>query len=348
MITLAQSYDSCVVPNITARKRSVRTLAGYDSGSPVNTTSKFSTRILIAFGCVYFFWGSTYVAIRFGVEVLPPFVLGSIRYLIAGPLMLAICAARGMRLRQSWRDLGMLAAIGILMLGMGNMGLVWCEQYLSSGLAALLIAVIPVFVALFEAFLPNGEGLRTRGWIGIAIGFCGLVILVSPGLRDGVHGGNTQLIGSAVAVFSAFAWTCGSILSRRAKVSTSAFVAAAWEMLFAGIFNFLLMLATGGSYRLHWGLQAVSSIAWLVTFGSLVGYTAYIYLLDNVPVAKVSTYAYVNPIVAVALGALLLGERMVPIEYAGMAAILVAVYLVTSSKLKAVKMAPEEELEPIG
>ena len=314
----------------------------------MNTTKTLSTRILVAFGCVYFFWGSTYVAIRFGVEVLPPFVLASVRFLIAGPLMLAICAARGMRLRQSARDMAMLAAIGILMLGLGNMGLVWCEQYLSSGLAALLIAVIPVFVALFEAFLPNGEGLRTKGWIGIAIGFGGLVILVSPGLRDGVHGGNKQLIGSAVAVFSAFAWTCGSILSRRAKVATTAFVAAAWEMFFAGIFNFLLMWGTGGSYRLHWGVQAVSSIAWLVTFGSLVGYTAYIYLLDNVPVAKVSTYAYVNPIVAVALGALLLGERMVPIEYAGMAAILVAVYLVTSSKLKAAKVAPEAELEAIG
>ena len=311
-------------------------------------TQTFSTRILVAFGCVYFFWGSTYVAIRFGVEVLPPFVLGSIRYLIAGPLMLAICASRGMRLRQSGRDMAMLAAIGILMLGLGNMGLVWCEQYLSSGLAALLIAVIPVFVALFEAFLPKGEGLRTKGWIGISVGFGGLLILVSPDLRGGVHSGNTQLIGSAVAVFSAFAWTCGSILSRRAKVATSAFVAAAWEMLFAGIFNFLLLWGTGGSYRVPWGLQAVSSIAWLVTFGSLVGYTAYIYLLDNVPVAKVATYAYVNPIVAVALGALLLHERLVPIEYAGMAAILVAVYLVTSSKLKAAKAVPETELEAIG
>lgn len=297
---------------------------------------------------MYFFWGSTYVAIRFGVEVLPPFVLASMRFLIAGPLMLAICAARGMRLRQSARDMAMLAAIGILMLGLGNMGLVWCEQYLSSGLAALLIAVVPLFVALFEVFLPNGEGLRTKGWIGIGIGFIGLLILVSPSLRDGAHGVNTQLMGSAVAVFSAFAWTCGSILSRRAKVATTAFVAAAWEMLFAGIFNFLLMTFTGGSYRVHWGLQAVSSIAWLVTFGSLVGYTAYIYLLDNVPVAKVSTYAYVNPIVAVALGALLLRERMVPIEYAGMAAILVAVYLVTSSKLKSAKVVPEEELEAIG
>jgi drug/metabolite transporter (DMT)-like permease len=323
-------------------------LAGCDSGSPVNTTSKLSTRILIAFGCVYFFWGSTYVAIRFGVEVMSPFVLASVRFLIAGPLMLAICAARGMKLKQSWRDLGMLAAIGILILGIGNVGVMWAEQYLPSGLAALLVAVIPLYVALLESVLPNGEGLRTKGWIGIAIGFAGLVVLLSPGLREGLHGRNGQLIGSVATVISAFAWTCGSILSRRAKLATGAFVAAGWQMLFAGLFNAVLVQVLGGNYGIHWGAQALGSLGWLVIFGSLVGYTAYIYLLDNVPVAKVSTYAYINPIVAVILGALLMGERMVPIEYAGMAAILVAVYLVTSSKLKTMKVEPAEELEPIG
>jgi drug/metabolite transporter (DMT)-like permease len=303
----------------------------------VSDSAKLSTRVLVAFACVYLFWGSTYVAIRFGVEVLSPWVLGSVRFLIAGPLMLAICAARGMKLRQSRRDLAILAVIGILMLGIGNMGLVWCEQYLPSGLAALLIAVIPIYVAVIEVLLPGGEGLRTKGWIGIAIGFGGLIVLLSPGLRDGLHGAGGQLIGSAVAILSAFAWTCGSVLSRRAKLAASAFVAAAWEMLFAGIFNFCLLLVAQGPHgltRTHWTAQAFWSIAWLVTFGSLVGYTAYIYLLDNVPVAKVSTYAYVNPIVAVVLGAIFLGERLVGIEYAGMAAILVAVYLVTSSKLK--------------
>jgi len=303
----------------------------------VSAPAKLSTRVLFSFACVYLFWGSTYVAIRFGVEVLSPWVLGSVRFLIAGPLMLALCAARGMKLRQSRRDFAFLAVIGILMLGMGNMGLVWCEQYLPSGLAALLIAVVPLYVALFEVFLPGGEGLRRRGWIGIAIGFAGLIVLLSPGLRAGLHGTGGQLVGSAVAILSAFAWTCGSVLSRRAKLATSAFVAAAWEMLFAGIFNFCLLLAAEGTRGLthtHWTAQAFWSIAWLITFGSLVGYTAYIYLLDHVPVAKVSTYAYINPIVAVILGAIFLGERLVGIEYIGMAAILIAVYLVTSSKLK--------------
>ena len=296
--------------------------------------ARLSTRVLIAFACVYFFWGSTYVAIRFGVEVLSPFVLASTRFLIAGPLMLAVCAARGMKLRQSREDFVTLAIIGVLMLGVGNVGLAWAEQYLPAGLAALLIAVIPLYVALAEALLPGGEGLRLKGWAGIGIGFAGLLVLLSPGLREGLHGGSGQLLGALVAIVCAMGWVAGSIVSRRAKLAASAFVAAAWEMVFGGVFNAGLMAVSGSWRDAHFTWQGFWSVAWLVTFGSLVGYTAYIYLLEHVPVAKVSTYAYINPIVAVGLGAVFLGERLVGIEYVGMAAIIGAVYLVTSSKLK--------------
>ena len=308
------------------------------------------TRILIAFACVYFFWGSTYVAIRFGVEVLPPFVLASTRFLISGPLMLAFCAWRGLSLRVTWRELAFLAAIGILLLGMGNMGLVWCEQFLPSGLASLIIAVVPLYVAVFEAVLPRGERLRARGWLGVAIGLAGLLVLLSPGLREGLHGDTRQLLGTAVALGSALSWTAGSVLSRRARLAVSPFTAAGWEMLFAGLFNTVVLLGSGEYRHTHWTTQGWASILYLVTFGSLVGYTAYIYLLDHVPVAKVATYAYINPIVAVILGALFLHERLVPIEYLGMAAILAAVYLVTGSKLQSgtpaaeIECAPAEEL----
>ena len=302
---------------------------------------QFPPRVLFAFLCVYIFWGSTYLAIRFGVQVVSPFILGSARFLIAGPLMLGICAARGMKLWQSPRDFGKLLAIGILVLGIGNQGVVWAEQYLASGLAALLVAVIPLYVALIELVLPGGEGLRGRGWTGIGIGFAGLVALLWPGIAEGLHSpaghASGQLVGSVVCVLAAFSWTCGSVFSRRAKLAASAFVAAGWEMLFAGIFNcglIFLIEGRGSLARAHFSMQAFWSILWLIVFGSLVGYSAYIYLLANVPVAKVSTYAYINPIVAVILGALLLHERLVPVEYVGMAAILVAVYLVTSSKLQ--------------
>ena len=309
--------------------------------------SKLSTRVIVAFGCVYIFWGSTYLAIRFGVQVLPPFLLASSRYLISGPLMLALCAMRGMSLRITWKQAAVLAAIGALLLSGGNMGLVWCEQYLSSGLAALIVAVVPIYVALFEAVLPGGESLRARGWIGILIGFAGLIVVLSPGIRDSMHGDRRQLLGAGVALICALAWSAGSILARRSKLSVSPFVAAGWEMTFAGLFNTVVLFATGGTFHsANWGLQAWSSILYLVTFGSLVGYTAYIYLLEHVPVAKVSTYAYINPVVAVILGAIFMHERFVPIEWVGTAAIVIAVFLVTSSQLKTGRPVAELECTP--
>jgi drug/metabolite transporter (DMT)-like permease len=299
----------------------------------VSHSAQRSSRVFIAFACVYILWGSTYLAMRFGVEVLSPWVIGSVRFLIAGPLLLAVCSARGLKLGQSARSFAILAAIGILMLGLGNMAVLWAEQYLPSGFTALLIAVIPIYVALMEAVLPDGERLRGRGWIGIGVGFFGLIVLLSPGLRESLHGHTAQLAGSLVAVGGAFAWSCGSLLSRRSRLATSPLVAAGWEITFAGIFNTGLLALSGDGHDVHWTRQAVLATAWLVVFGSLVGYTAYIYLLEHVPVAKVATYAYVNPMIAVVLGAIFLGERLAGIEYVGMAAILLAVYLVTSSHM---------------
>jgi drug/metabolite transporter (DMT)-like permease len=293
-----------------------------------------SGKVLFAFGCVYFFWGSTYVGIRFGVEVMPPFVLGAVRYLLSGVLMLVFCWARGINLRLTGRQVWIQTAISVLMLTGGNVGLMYAEKTLASGLSALIVAVIPLYVALFEAVAPRGEGLRLKGWVGIAIGFAGLLVLLWPGLRESVHGDRAQMIGALFALGCALSWTAGTIVARRCKMAVSPFASAGWQMLIAGVVNGAGMLALGAQKDARWGVQAYASVAYLVTFGSLVGYTAYIYLLEHVPVAKVSTYAYINPIVAVALGAMFLHERMVGIEYVGMAAILIAVWLVTSSKLK--------------
>ncbi|MCU1322035.1 MAG: protein of unknown function transrane [Acidobacteriaceae bacterium] len=311
--------------------------------TPNGNRAGLSTKVLTAFGCVYFFWGSTFVAIRFGVEVLPPFVLGAVRYGASGVLMLLFCKVRGISLRLSSREAWLQAVIGVLMLSGGNVGLMYAERTLSSGLSSLIIAVIPLYVALFEAVAPRGEGLRARGWVGIATGFGGLLVLLWPGLRESLHGDRTQMIGGAFALGCALSWTAGTIVARRFKMPVSPFASAGWQMLIAGVFNCAVMLVLGDWSRGRWGVQAGASVLYLVTFGSLVGYTAYIYLLEHVPVAKVSTYAYINPIVAVVLGAIFLHERMVGIEYVGMAAILVAVWLVTSSKLKS--GAPTAEIE---
>jgi drug/metabolite transporter (DMT)-like permease len=281
---------------------------------------------------------------RFGVEVLPPFVLGSTRFLISGPLMLGFCLVRGISIRPTLREFGLLVAIGILMLGFGNTSIIWAEQYLPTGLEALLVAAVPLYAALIEVFLPHGEGLTTRGWTGIGIGFGGLLLLVWPNFLESLHGDHRHLLAIAVTLVCTFCWTVGSVLSRHSKLRISAFAAAGWEMIFAGILNFLVMLNTGGTHGSHWGVKAWLSIVYLVVFGSIVGYTAYIYLLDHVAVAKVATYAYINPMIAVLLGAICLSERLARIEYMGMAAILTAVFLVTSSKLKSGKPAAEVEL----
>jgi drug/metabolite transporter (DMT)-like permease len=319
------------------------------SSTVLSSTGKqtHSTRILFCFASVYLFWGGTYLAMRFGVEVLPPFVLGSTRFLISGPLMLAFCLARGISIRTTRREFALLVAIAVLMLVGGNTTVIWVEQYLPTGLEALLVAAVPLYAALIEIVLPHGEGLSLGGWTGLGIGLAGLLLLVWPGLHASLHGNHTQLIAIVVSLLGTFCWTSGSVLSRHANLRISGFAAAGWEMLFAGLLNTVIMLNTGGYHGSHWGMKAWLSIAYLVVFGSLVTYTAYIYLLDHVAVPKVATYAYINPMIAVLLGALFLSERLAPIEYAGMAAILLAVFLVTSSKLKSGKPAAEIELAAV-
>lgn len=299
-----------------------------------------SFAVPFAFGCVYFFWGSTYTAIKVGVQYLHPLVLGGARFLIAGALMLAFCRARGMQILPRARHLGWLAVIGLLLLVGGNVGLVFGERYIASGLAALLVAVMPLYVAIIGMLLPRGEKLLARGWLGLGLGFAGLVALLWPGLHQQTQGQHQQMLGCAIVLAGAFFWAVGSVLSRELKLPVHPMVSAGWEMLIAGLVSSLGGLAVGGWSSAHWTRGATGAVAYLVTFGSLVGYTAFVWLLEHVPVPKVTTYAYVNPVVAVILGALLLGERLVAAEYAGMAAVVVAVAVVTSSKIRVTETVP--------
>jgi drug/metabolite transporter (DMT)-like permease len=299
--------------------------------------------IPIAFACVYFFWGSTYTAIKVGVQYLHPLLLGASRFLISGALMLAFCRMRGMKIFLPPRQLGWTAVIGLLLLGGGNIGLIFGEQYIASGLAALLVAVMPLYVAVISILLPHGERLLARGWVGLALGFAGLVALLLPGMRQGGGGQHQQALGCAIVLCCAFSWAVGSVLSRELKLPVNPMIAAGWQMLIAGIASSLGGLVLGVWQTAHWTKAAVASVAYLVTFGSLVGYTAFVWLLEHVPVPKVATYAYINPVIAVILGALLLGEHLVATEYAGMAAVVIAVAVVTSSRIKVEAVQPEAE-----
>jgi drug/metabolite transporter (DMT)-like permease len=304
--------------------------------------------IVLAFASVYFFWGSTYTAIRVGAADMPALLLAGTRFLIAGAMLLGWCRWRGLQLVWPAKTMLMLGLVGLLLLGCGNVGLVFAEKAVPSGLASLMWAVTPLYVALIEMVLPGGEPLPARGWLGLLLGFGGLVVLLWPSLHNGLSGNRTLLWSIAALLGGALSWAVGSLVSRRARLKVNTLVAAAWQMLIAGAFCTLLGTGLGQWPQFHLTGNAIGSLAWLITGGSLLGYTGYIYLLEHVPVGKVASNTYVNPVVAVLLGIFLLHERPAPAEFAGMAAIVVAVFLLTTARVRA-KGKPQtvEQLEEI-
>jgi len=305
-----------------------------------------TARIVLAFASVYIFWGSTYTAIRVGAAQMPPLLLAGTRFFTAGVILLLWCRWRGLRLAYPPRTMLMLAVIGLLLLGGGNVGLVYAEETVPSGLASLVLAVIPLYVALIEMFLPGGEPLPARGWLGMAIGFAGLTALLWPTLRHGFAGDAARLLAVAAMLSGGLCWAIGSIVARRARLKINSFVAAAWQMIAAGAFSTVAGTLLGQWPRFHVNVASISSQTYLVCCGSLLGYTGYIYLLEHVPVGKVASYAYVNPVVAVLLAIFLLHERPAPEEFAGMAGVILAVFLLTTSQMNAKRAAPPvEQLE---
>lgn len=300
-----------------------------------------SYQILLAFACLYVFWGGTYTASRFGVQWVPAPALAGIRLGVAGCLILLFTALTGKRIFASLSEMRRLFILGVLLLFMGNVGMVWAEHYLPSGLTALLVAIVPVYVALIELLLPHGERLRISGQVGLVLGFVGLGILAWPSARTGLHGDRHQIFAIGVLLLGAFSFACGSIWSRMSNLSLNLFVCAGWEMLAAGFCNLVLATCLGEWGHAHWNHISFSAVMYLIIFGSLIGFSCYSWLLQNASITKIATYAYVNPVVAVLLGAMLLDERLQGNEWIGMVIILTAVFLVTSSKMQPGHGAPE-------
>ncbi|HEY6271759.1 MAG TPA: EamA family transporter [Terriglobales bacterium] len=305
-------------------------------------------RIALSFALVYVLWGSTYLAMRVAVRDVEPFVLGTTRYLISGPIMLAVCALTGRKIGLSLSDGLKLLAIGVLLLSIGNMGVVWGEKYVPSGLTALVVAIVPIWVVALEAWVFRAGHISRQGLAGLAIGIAGLIVLLWPRITSGTLVGRLELMGCGILAVGSLSWALGSVLYHRWTLRVEVLTACAWQMTFAGLVNAVLAGATGEFGHSHWTTPALLSVTYLVVCGSWIGYTAYIWLLEHIAPPKVATYAYVNPIVAVLLGWLLLSERVDGFMMAGTVIIIAAVALVNTSKLERPGINRDAEVNEIG
>ncbi|MFO7262038.1 MAG: EamA family transporter [bacterium] len=271
-----------------------------------------TAKLVAAFAAVYVIWGSTYLAILYAIETLPPFLMAGVRFLIAGAALYAWAWLRGAR-RPALVHWKSALIIGALMLVGGNGGVVWSEQRVASGLAALLVATVPLWMVLLEWVQRDGTRPDGRTLFGVALGLAGLALLVGPNALLG--GERVDPLGAAALVLGSLSWAAGSLYSRRAPLPRSPLLGTAMEMLAGGALLTLLGLAVGeaGAVDLDAvSLRSILALLYLIVFGSLVGFTAYTWLLGVSTPARVSTYAYVNPVVAVLLGWAFAGEPITP------------------------------------
>src|SRR5215468_5116828 len=298
--------------------------------------------VILAFGLVYLFWGSTYLAIAIAVEHIPPALMCATRFLIAGILMLAYCAVRGRRVMYSPRQLWHMAVVGTLLLMGGNLTLSYAEQIVPSGLSALLIAITPLWFLVLDAWLLGDHHISRRGLAGLAIGIVGMVVLLWPKLTAAGTLGRRELWWSLSLVAGSFSWALGSVFSKLWHTNDlDALSTTAWQVIFAGVSNLIFAIGNRDFSHVVWTPRGVGAMLYLVVGGSWIGYTSYIWLLRHAPSSKVSTYAYVNPVVAVFLGWLVLDEQLDRYILLGSAIVVISVILVTSAKVRAKTVAEE-------
>lgn len=295
-------------------------------------------RVWAALAVVYVVWGSTYLGIDLAIRTLPPFLMAGVRFLVAGAILYAWAIRRGDRAGDRPRARQWLAALAVAtpLLVIGNAAVGWAEQTLETGTASLIIASVPLWLALLDRAVC-GQRLARSAVAGLALGFGGVALLVGP------SGGVSDRRAAVVLVFSSLAWAAGSLYSRRAPLPSRPLVGAAMQMLAGGAALVVVSAAAGELSKLEppsW--ESLGGLAYLVVFGSLLGFSAYIWLLRAAPTSLVGTYAYVNPVIAVLLGTTLLGEPLGWPMLAGGGVIVAAVALI----VRAPRRAPAGALEP--
>ena len=280
-------------------------------------------KALVAYLVVCVFWGSTYLAIRVGVGVLPPFLFAGLRFLIAGVLLLAVALALGDTLPRRAVDWRTQAIVGVLLLAGGNAFVVWAEQYTASGIASIFVVTVALWMAFFDAIIPGGAGdLNWRVVTGLLLGFFGTALLVGASPAEILR---ADLRGPIALTCASASWSLGSVYSKRHRTETSPYVGAAIQMIAGGVTIALVGTVLGEWTHWHLTAKGVGAIAYLVVFGSILGYSAYTYALRHASPTIVGTYAYVNPVIAVLLGWLILSEPVTGRTFVAMALIVGAV-----------------------
>ena len=302
-----------------------------------------SANVWLALGIVYVVWGSTYLAIAIAVQTLPPLFYSGVRFAIAGLILAGWLALRGVDLRISRRELGGAAAVGMLMLAGGNGLVSLAERTVPSGVAALIVASIPLWIVVYR--MIAGERVGRDLLAGVLLGLVGVAVLVVPGGLNGT----VDPVGALMLFGATLSWALGTFLSPRLETPRNALVSTAYQMLAGGVVLLVAAVGNGEVAQLDpatFSARSLIAFAYLVVFGSLVAYTAYTWLLQNASVSLVSTYAFVNPVVAVVLGALILSEPITPTIVVGAAVIVVAVAFIVfrqNAARRAERIAPTAE-----
>jgi drug/metabolite transporter (DMT)-like permease len=288
------------------------------------------SKVIAAYIAICIIWGSTYLAIRIGVSAFPPELFAGIRFFTAGALMLFYARLRGLKFPSNLTSIRNQSIVGLFLLFGGNGLVVWAEQWVHSGITALLVATIPLFMAVIELFIPGRPKIEFKGWLGLFIGFSGVAMLVLSNSGEG----SIDIKGAIVLLAAAFFWAMGSVYSKGFKPTGSMLVNISIQMLAGGVALLILGISLGELSRVSISAKGIGALLYLIIFGSLLGYSSYIYVLEKWPTAKAGTYAYINPPVAVLLGALILGEPFTFTVLISTVIILSGVLLVQLSKTK--------------
>jgi drug/metabolite transporter (DMT)-like permease len=314
------------------------------------STISLRWRIVLAFAAIYLIWGSTYLAIRFAIETIPPYLMGGIRFLIAGSVLYGVLRWRGVRAPTRWQWRSAVIVGGLLLWG-GNGGVMVAEQWVPSSLAALIVALVPLWIVLLNWWWGDRVRPNLSTMLGVGLGLLGIMLIAAPG--QSVGEGAVNPIGLVIIIGATLSWSLGSLYSRKAALPSNALLSTSMEMLAGGVLMMIAGLLLGQGAQIHFeqiSVRSLSALGYLVVFGSLIGFTAYVWLLKVSTPARVSTYAFVNPVVAVFLGWAFAGEQLSARELLAAAVIILAVVLITFTQATrpAVQSAPARDLADVS